>query len=153
VFSDDGNILKLWIPVQDDKGVWTIFYTQATKTNNVWKVGNFTTPRAPLMTTQNTQYLYTPKQWMISQGDSPKSHGVKREINEVWGYTTGHAPKISVENRETYTQIEIAPTELQNVSDYQVMIPASMLNISSQSESLDVEHVGEPKQQFQSNSS
>jgi hypothetical protein len=21
---------------------------------------------------------------MLSQGDSPKSHGVKREINEVW---------------------------------------------------------------------
>ena len=38
-----------------------------------------------------------------------------------------------------YTQIEVAPTELQNVSNYQVMVPASMLNISSQSESLDVE--------------
>ena len=91
------------------------------------------------MTIKNTQYLYTPKQWMISQGDSPKSHGVKREINEVWGYKTGHTPKINVKNMGTYTQIEVAPTDLQNVSDYQVMIPASMLNISSQSDSLDVE--------------
>ncbi len=39
----------------------TVFYTQATKVNGVWTVGNFTTLRAPLMTIQNTQYLYTPK--------------------------------------------------------------------------------------------
>jgi len=39
----------------------------------------------------------------------------------------------------TYTQIDVKPTDLQNVSDYQVMIPAGMLNISSQRESLDVE--------------
>ena len=142
VFNDDGNILKLWTPAQDDKGVWTVFYTQATKVNGAWKVGNFTTLRAPLMTIKNTQYLYTPKQWMISQGDSPKSHGAKRIINEVWGYKMDHTPKISVENRETYTQIAVAPTDLQNVSDYQVMIPANMLNISSQSESLDIERVG-----------
>jgi predicted cupin superfamily sugar epimerase len=132
--------LKLWIPAQDDKRVWTVFYTQATKEKGVWKVGTFTTPRAPLMTTKNTQYLYTPKQWMISQGDSPKSHGVKREINEVWGYKTGHTPKINVKNMGTYTQIEVKPTDLQKVSDYQVMIPANMLNISSQRDSLDVEH-------------
>ena len=83
------------------------------------------------MTTKNTQYLYTPKQWMLSQGDSPKSHGVKRKINEVWGYKTGHTPKINVKNMGGYTQIEVVPTNLQNVSNYQVMIPASMLNISS----------------------
>ena len=71
----------------------------------------------------------------------PKSHGVKKVINEVWGYKIGHTPKISVKNMGTYTQIEIAPTDLQNVSDYQVMIPASMLNISSQRESLDVERL------------
>jgi hypothetical protein len=141
VFTDDGNILKLWIPAQDNNGVWTVFYTQATKEKGVWKVGKFTTLRAPLMTTKNTQYLYTPKQWMLSQGDSPKSHGVKREINEVWGYKTGHTPKATVKNMGTYTQIEVKPTDLQNVSDYQVMVPASMLNISSQSESLDVERV------------
>jgi hypothetical protein len=29
-------------------------------------------------------------------GYSPKSHGVKREINEVWGYKTSHTPKKSV---------------------------------------------------------
>ena len=139
IFSDEGNILKLWIPAQDALGVWTVFYTQATKVNGVWTVGNFPTPRAPLMTTQNTRYLYTPKQWMLSQGDSPKSHGVKREVNEVWGYKTGHTPKIAVKNMGAYTQIEITPTDLQNLSDYQVMIPASMLNISSQSDSLDVE--------------
>ena len=40
VFSDDGNILKLWIPAQDNNGVWTVFYTQATKENGVWKVGD-----------------------------------------------------------------------------------------------------------------
>jgi hypothetical protein len=39
----------------------------------------------------------------------------------------------------TYTQIEVKPTDLQNVFDYQVMIPANMLNISSQRESLDAE--------------
>ena len=139
VFSDDGNILKLWIPAQDNNGVWTVFYTQATEKNDVWTVGKFTTPRAPLMTIKNTQYLYTPKQWMLSQGDSPKSHGVKREINEVWGYKIGHTPKTTVKNVGGYTQIEVVPTDLQNVSDYQVMIPASMLNISSQRESLDVE--------------
>ncbi len=131
--------MKLWIPAQDNNGVWTVFYTQATEKNGVWKVGEFTTPRAPILTIKNTQYLYTPKQWMLSQGDSPKSHGVKREINEVWGYKTGHTPKTTVKNMGAYTQIEVAPTDLQNVSDYQVMIPASMLNISSQSESLDVE--------------
>ena len=139
IFSDDGNILKLWIPAQDTLGVWTVFYTQATKVNGVWTVGNFTTLRAPLMTIQNAQYLYTPKQWMLSQGDSPKSHGVKREINEIWGYKTGHAPKIAVKNMGASTQIEVTPTDLQNLSDYQVMIPASMLNISSQSDSLNVE--------------
>ena len=139
VFSDDGNILKLWVPAKDTLGVWTVFYTQAIKVNGIWKVGNFTTLRAPLMTTQNTKYLYTPKQWMLSQGDSPKSHGVKREINEVWGYKTGHTPKINVKNMGAYTQIEVTPTDLQNVSDYQVMIPGSMLKVSSQSTSLDVE--------------
>ena len=139
IFSDDGNILNLWIPAHDTIGVWTVFYTQATKENGVWTVKNFTTPCAPLMTIQNTQYLYTPKQWMISQGDAPKSHGVKREINEVWGYKTGHTPKTAVKNIGGYTQIEVIPTDLQNVSDYQVMIPAGMLNISSQSESLNVE--------------
>jgi hypothetical protein len=139
VFSDDGKLLKLWIPAQDNNGVWTVFYTQATKKNGGWTVENFTTPRAPLMTTKNTQYLYTAKQWMISQGDSPKSHGVKREINEVWGYKTDHTPKTTVKNMGTYTQIEVKPTDLQNVSDYQVMVPASMLNISFQRESLDVE--------------
>ena len=40
IFSDDGNILKLWIPAQDNNGVWTVFYTQATKENGVWTVGN-----------------------------------------------------------------------------------------------------------------
>jgi len=139
-FSDDGNTLKLWIPAHDTLGAWTVFYTQATTENGVWTVKNFTTQRAPLMTIQNTQYLYTPKQWMLSQGDSPTSHGVKREINEVWGYKTDHTPKTTVKNMGAYTQIEVAPTDLQNVSDYQVMIPASMLNISSQSDSLDVEH-------------
>ena len=123
IFSDDGNILELWIPAHDTIGVWTVFYTQATKENGVWTVGKFPTPRAPLMTIQNTQYLYTPKQWMLSQGDSPKSHGVKREINEVWGYKTGHTPKTTVKNVGEYTQIEVAPTDLQNVSNYQVMIP------------------------------
>ncbi len=141
IFSDDGNILNLWIPAHDTIGVWTVFYTQATKENSVWTVKNFTTLRAPLMTIQNTQYLYTPKQWLLSQGDSPKSHGVKREINEVWGYKTGHTPKTTVKNMGAYTQIEVAPTDLQNVSDYQVMIPASMLNISSQSDSLYVDSV------------
>jgi predicted cupin superfamily sugar epimerase len=116
-----------------------VFYTQATEKNGVWKVREFTTPRAPLMTIKTTQYLYTPKQWMLSQGDSPKSHGVKREINEVWGYKTSHTPKINAKNMGTYTQIEVKPTDLQNVSDYQIMIPANMLNISSQRESLDVE--------------
>jgi hypothetical protein len=139
IFSDDGKLLKLWIPAQDTLGAWTVFYTQATEKNGVWTVGEFTTPRASLMTIKNTQYLYTPKQWMLSQGDSPKSHGVKREINEVWGYKTGHTPKINAKSMGTYTQIEVKPTDLQNVSDYQVMIPASMLNISSQRESLDVE--------------
>ena len=140
VFSDEENILKLWISAQDNNGVWTVFYTQATKERGIWKVGTFITPRAPLMTTKNTQYLYTPKQWMISQGDSPKSHGVKREISEVWGYKTGHTPRINVKNMGTYTQINVNPIDLHNVSDYQVMIPASMLNISSHRGSLDVEH-------------
>ena len=76
---------------------------------------------------------------MLSQDDSPKSHGVKREINEIWGYKTSHTPKINTKNMGTYTQIEVKPTDLQNVSDYQIMIPANMLNISSQRESLDVE--------------
>ena len=49
---------------------------------------------------------------MISQGDSPKSHGVKREINEVWGYKIGHTPKINVKNMGTYTQIDVKPTNL-----------------------------------------
>jgi hypothetical protein len=139
-FSDDGNTLKLWIPAHDTLGAWTVFYTQATTENGVWTVKNFTTQRVPLMTIQNTQYLYTPKQWMLSQGDSPTSHGVKREINEVWGYKTDHTPKTTVKNMGAYTQIEVAPTDLQKVSDYQVMIPASMLNISSQRESLDVKY-------------
>ena len=39
----------------------------------------------------------------------------------------------------TYIQIEVVPTDLENVSDYQVIIPASMLNISSQSDYLYVE--------------
>jgi len=76
---------------------------------------------------------------MLSQGDSPKSHGVKREINEIWGYKTSYAPKINAKNMGEYTQIEVKPTDLQDVSDYQVMIPASMINISFQRESLDVE--------------
>jgi hypothetical protein len=118
IFSDHGNILNLWIPARDTIGVWTVFYAQATKENSVWTVKNFTFQRAPLMTIQNTQYLYTPKQWMLSQGDSPKSHGVKREINEVWGYKTGHTPKINAKNMGTYTQINVKPIELQNVSDY-----------------------------------
>ena len=139
IFSDDGELLNFWIPAHDTLGVWTVFYTQATKENGVWTVKNFPTPRAPLMTIQNTQYLYTPKQWMLSQGDAPESHGVRREINEVWGYKTGHTPKTTVKNMGAYTQIEVASTDLQNVSDYQVMIPASMLNISYQSDSLDVE--------------
>ncbi len=139
IFNDDGNILNLWIPAHDTIGVWTVFYTQATKENSVWTVKNFTFQRAPLMTIQNTQYLYTPKQWMLSQGDAPESHGVKREINEIWGYKTGHTPKINAKNMGTYTQIEVVPTDLENVSDYQVIIPASMLNISSQSDSLYVE--------------
>jgi hypothetical protein len=141
IFSDDGKLLKLWISAQDTLGAWNVFYTQATEKNGVWKVGEFTTPRAPLMTIKNTQYLCTPKQWMLSQGDSPKSHGVKREINEVWGYKTSHTPKINAKNMGTYTQIEIKPTDLQKVSDYQVMIPASMLNISSQRDSLDIERL------------
>src|SRR5208283_2337438 len=148
IFSDDGRILKLWIPAQDTLGAWTVFYTQATEKNGVWTVGEFTTPRAPLMTIKTTQYLYTPKQWMLSQGDSPKSHGVKREINEVWGYKTSHIPRTTVKNVGKYTQIEVAPTDLQNVSNYQVMIPASMLNISSQSDSLDVEHANATNKQF-----
>src|ERR1035437_4636811 len=118
IFSDHANILNLWIPAGDTIGVWTVFYAQATKENSVWTVKNFTFQRAPLMTIQNTQYLYTPKQWMLSQGDSPKSHGVKREINEVWGYKTGHTPKINAKNMGTYTQINVKPIELQNVSDY-----------------------------------
>ena len=93
------------------------------------------------MTTKNTQYPYTPKQWMLSQGDAPKSHGVKRKISEVWGYKTDHTPKIIVKNMRAYTRIEVVPTDLQNVSDYQIMIPASMLHISSQRESLDVERL------------
>ena len=115
------------------------FYTQATEKNGVWTGGEFTTPRAPIMEAKNTQYLYTPKQWMLSQGDSPKSHGIKKVINEVWGYKIGHTPKINTKNMGTYTQIEIKPTDLQRVSDYQVMIPANVLNISSQNESLGIE--------------
>jgi len=147
VFSDDGNILNLWIPAHDTIGVWTVFYTQATKENGVWTVKNFTTQRAPLMTIQNTQYLYTPKKWMLSQGDAPESHGVKRKINEVWGYKTDHTPTINTKNMGTYTQIEVKPTDLQNVSDYQVMIPASMLNISSQNDSLYVERANATNKQ------
>ena len=78
---------------------------------------------------------------MLSQGDSPKSHGVKREINEVWGYKTSHTPKINAKNMGTYTQIEVKPIDLQKVSDYQVMVPSSMLNISSQSDSLYIERL------------
>ena len=40
-----------------------------------------------------------------------------------------------------YMQIEVAPTDSQNVTDYQVMIPASFLDLSSQNDSLDIEHV------------
>jgi hypothetical protein len=39
----------------------------------------------------------------------------------------------------TYTQIEVKSTDLQNVSDYQVMVPSSLLNISSQSDSIYIE--------------
>jgi predicted cupin superfamily sugar epimerase len=76
---------------------------------------------------------------VLSQGDFPKSHGVKRKINEIWGYKTRHPPKINVKNMGAYTQIEVVPTDLQNVSNYQVMIPANMFNISSQNDPLDVE--------------
>ena len=78
---------------------------------------------------------------MLSQGDSPKSHGVKRWIHEVGGYKTGHTPKITVKNMKAYTQIEVVPTDLQNVSNYHVRIPASVLNISSQSDSRYIERL------------
>jgi hypothetical protein len=139
VFSDDGNLMKLWIPCKDTNGVWTIFYSQATQANGVWKVGNFTILRAPLMITKNTQYLDTTKYWMISQGDFINNNGVVRKISEVWAYKTGYTPKINVSNKGAHTQIEVIPTDSQNVSNYQVMIPASMLNISSQYDSIDIE--------------
>jgi len=62
-----------------------------------------------------------------------------KEKSMKFGYKTRYTPKIAVKNMGAYTQIEVTPTDLQNLSDYQVMIPASMLNISSQSDSLDVE--------------
>ena len=65
----------------------------------------------------------------------------KEKSMKFRGYKTGHTPKTTVKNMGKYTQIEVAPTDLQNVSNYQVMIPASMLNISSQNDSLDVERV------------
>ena len=141
VFSDDGNILKLWITAEDTKGVWTVFYTQAIQEDGIWTVRDFTTPRAPIMTVQNTQYLNTTKQWMLSQGDYTDNYGVKRKFDEIWGYKTGHTPKITTIDMGEYTQIEVTPTDSQDVPDYQVMIPASKLNISSQSDSLDIERV------------
>ena len=130
------------------KGVWTVFYTQAIQEDGVWTVRDFTTPRAPIMTVQNTQYLNTTKQWMLSQGDYTDNYGVKRKIDEIWGYKTGHTPKITTINMGEYTQIEVTPTDSQNVPDYQVMIPASMLNISSQGDSLDVESFEYNKKQL-----
>jgi hypothetical protein len=139
VFSDNGNILKLWIPAKETNGVWTVFYTQATQADGIWKVGNFTTLRAPLMIIKNIQYLDSTKYWMISQGDFINNNGVVRKISEVWAYKTGHTPKINVSNKRALTQIDIIPTDSENVPNYQVMIPASMLNISSQYDSLEIE--------------
>lgn len=147
-FSNEGKLLKLWIPAKDENGVWTVFYTQATSIDDVWKVGKFTTWCAPIMTVQNTQYLNTPKQWMFSQGDYTNNKGVKRKINEVWGYKTGHTPEINVKNMGECIQIEVAPTDSQNVPDYQVMIPSSMLGISSQEDSLDIESFEYNKKQL-----
>jgi len=141
IFSDDGNTLKLWITAKDINGFWTAFYTQATQANGIWKVGNFTTLHAPVMTVKNEQCLNTSKQWMLSQGDYVNNKGVIRKINEIWGYKTGHTPKVKVTNMGAYMQIEVAPTDSQNVTDYQVMIPASFLDLSSQNDSLDIEHV------------
>jgi len=141
VFSEDGNLLKLWIPARDSNGDWTIFYTQATQVNSVWRIGNFTTLRAPVTAEKNIQYINTSKQWMLSQGDSTNNNGVTRKISEVWGYKTGHTPKINVTNNGAYTQIEVVSTDSQDLPYYQVMIPANMLNISSQNDSLDIEHV------------
>ncbi len=140
-FNDDGNILKLWITAKDINGVWNAFYTQATQANGIWKVGNFTTLHAPVMTVKNEQCLNTPKQWMLSQGDYVNNKGVIRKINEIWGYKIGHTPKVKVTNMGTYMQIEVVPTDYQKVTDYQVMIPASFLNLSSQIDSLDIEPV------------
>ncbi len=141
IFSDDGNILKLWITAKDTNEVWTAFYTQATQVNGIWKVGNFTTLHAPVMTVKNEQCLNTSKQWMLSQGDYVNNKGVIRKINEIWGYKIGHTPKVKVTNMGAYMQIEVVPIDSQNVTDYQVMIPASFLNLSSQSNSLDIERV------------
>lgn len=139
IFSDDGNTLKLWIPAKDINEVWTAFYTQATQANGIWKVGNFTTLHAPVMTIKNKQCLNTSKQWMLSQGDYVNNKGVIRKISEIWGYKTGHTPKIKVTNMGSYMQIEVVPTDSQKVTDYQVMIPANFLNLSSQSDSLNIE--------------
>ncbi|WP_157209512.1 hypothetical protein [Methanosarcina barkeri] len=141
IFSNDGNILKLWITAKDINGVWTAFYTQATQANGIWKVGNFTTLHAPVMTVKNEKCLNTSKQWMLSQGDYVNNKGVIRKINEIWGYKIGHTPKVKVTNMGTYMQIEVVPTDSRTVTDYQVMIPASFLDLPHQNESLDIERV------------
>ena len=141
VFSDDGNTLRLWIPAKDSNNVWTTFYTQATtQTNGDWKVGKFVTPRAHVMSTPCTQYTNSQKQWMLSQGEYDTDCWV-REIDEVWGYQTGHTPKIAVTNMGEYKQIVITPTDSQVVTNYQVMIPADLLGISSQNTSLRIDKV------------
>jgi hypothetical protein len=76
---------------------------------------------------------------MISQGDFINNNGVVRKIREAWAYKTCHMPKMSVSNMRTYTQIEVKLTDSQNVPNYQVKTPASMLNISSQYDSLEIE--------------
>ncbi len=87
VFSDDGNFLNLWIPAKDTNGIWTLFYTQATKENGLWTVDKGVN-KYP----SHGVIYWKGQNWYMSKGKSDP-------INNYWN-TTG--AWIDGENRITF---------------------------------------------------
>jgi PKD repeat protein len=80
---------------------------------------------------------------MLSQGEYTNYNSGQRRIYEVWGYKTGHPPTTKVINNGTDKIIVITPIDSQNITDYQVMIPASDIGLTARTDSLEIEPASE----------
>jgi PKD repeat protein len=124
------------------EGGWITKYTQVTPNGNgLWAIKSYSIPRAHLLRYTDTSYLNGQKQWMLSQGEYTTNHGGNRTISLVYGYKTGYDPSIQVNKYSNYTRVSITPPDSTNIQDYQVKIPGSLLEISTPSDSLDIESV------------